>query len=209
MTGHLEYDPDTLLKEYLRDVKKGLGPEVPENYFAENDSSKPVISKWRSTAHLFYSNWQKNTIPFFLIDGSLFLSYFEKDKTFISENIENSEILQNKNWTFYRGIAPSKGFMISPQSIPENITGYIIDGDKLYDVRYWQTDMDYSTDYINFTYKDGDLYVSGTIPVVKYLLALNPETKKILVGLCPKEEAVCDMWLNFLINSSRDKFNNL
>lgn len=57
MTGHLEYDPDTLLKEYLRDVKKGLGPEVPENYFAENDSSKPVISKWRSTAHLFYSNW--------------------------------------------------------------------------------------------------------------------------------------------------------
>ena len=99
--------------------------------------------------------------------------------------------------------------MISPQSIPENITGYIIDGDKLYDVRYWQTDMDYSTDYINFTYKDGDLYVSGTIPVVKYLLALNPETKKILVGLCPKGEAVCDMWLNFLINSSRDKFNNL
>ena len=49
--------------------------------------------------------------------------------------------------------------------------------------------------------KDGDLYVSGTIPVVKYLLALNPETKKILVGLCPKGEAVCDMWLNFLINS--------
>lgn len=107
---------------------------------------------------LVYSNWQKNTIPFFLIDGSLFLSYFEKDETFVSENIENSEILQNKNWTFYRGIAPSKGFMISPQSIPENITGYIIDGDKLYDVRYWQTDMDYSTDYINFTYKD-DVYI--------------------------------------------------
>ena len=49
--------------------------------------------------------------------------------------------------------------------------------------------------------KDGDLFVSGTIPVVKYLLALNPETKKLLIGLCPKGEAVCDMWLNFLINS--------
>ena len=44
--------------------------------------------------------------------------------------------------------------MISQQSLPENITGYIIDGDKLYDVRYWRTDMDYSTDYITFTYKE-------------------------------------------------------
>ena len=49
--------------------------------------------------------------------------------------------------------------------------------------------------------KDGDLFVSGAIPVVKYLLALNPETKKLLVGGCPKGEAVCDMWLNFFINS--------
>lgn len=57
MTGHLEYDPETLAEEYKRDLKKGINPAMPENYFTDNDPSKPIISKWRSTAHLFYSNW--------------------------------------------------------------------------------------------------------------------------------------------------------
>lgn len=57
MTGHLEYDRDTLAKEYDRDKKKGLNPALPENYFtADNPESSPV-STWRSSAHLFYSNW--------------------------------------------------------------------------------------------------------------------------------------------------------
>ena len=57
MTGHLEYDPETLAEEYKRDLKKGINPAMPENYFTDNDPSKPIVSKWRSTAHLFYSNW--------------------------------------------------------------------------------------------------------------------------------------------------------
>lgn len=57
MTGHLEYDSDTLSKEYFRDVGKGLAPSLPEHYFTDNDPAKPVRSTWRSTAHLFYSNW--------------------------------------------------------------------------------------------------------------------------------------------------------
>ncbi|HBG66033.1 MAG TPA: homoserine O-succinyltransferase [Treponema sp.] len=57
MTGHLEYDPDTLAKEYFRDKDKGLSPHLPEHYFTDDDPSKPVYSTWRSTAHLFYSNW--------------------------------------------------------------------------------------------------------------------------------------------------------
>ncbi len=57
MTGHLEYDPETLANEYFRDLHKGLNPHIPVNYFTDNDPQKPVISTWRSTAHLFYSNW--------------------------------------------------------------------------------------------------------------------------------------------------------
>lgn len=57
MTGHLEYDSDTLAKEYSRDISKGLNIHIPENYFTDNNPSLPVKSKWRSTAHLFYSNW--------------------------------------------------------------------------------------------------------------------------------------------------------
>ena len=57
MTGHLEYDTETLATEYFRDVNKGLKIEVPQNYFPSDDPNNEPVSNWRSTAHLFYSNW--------------------------------------------------------------------------------------------------------------------------------------------------------
>ncbi len=57
MTGHLEYDSDTLANEYQRDLDKGIEIAPPKNYFTDDDMTKPVLSRWRSTAHLFYSNW--------------------------------------------------------------------------------------------------------------------------------------------------------
>ncbi len=57
VTGHSEYDPDTLKGEYLRDLSKGLPIQVPKNYFASNDPSKEPVVNWRSHANLLYSNW--------------------------------------------------------------------------------------------------------------------------------------------------------
>lgn len=57
MTGHLEYDTDTLAQEYRRDLDKGLRIEPPRNYFPGDDPARSPVSTWRSTAHLFYSNW--------------------------------------------------------------------------------------------------------------------------------------------------------
>ncbi len=57
ISGHLEYDKDTLKKEYLRDVEKGLDIQVPKNYFKNDDANKEVIVKWRGSAHLLFANW--------------------------------------------------------------------------------------------------------------------------------------------------------
>lgn len=57
ITGHLEYDTLTLSEEYFRDIKKGLKISLPKNYFPENNVNRMPSSYWRSTAHLFYSNW--------------------------------------------------------------------------------------------------------------------------------------------------------
>lgn len=57
MTGHLEYDTDTLALEYTRDKDKGLPIELPRNYFPGDNPDSPPVSTWRSHAHLFYSNW--------------------------------------------------------------------------------------------------------------------------------------------------------
>ena len=55
--GHAEYDSDTLLKEYQRDVEKGLSISPPKNYFPGDDESKEPIVTWRSHGNLLYSNW--------------------------------------------------------------------------------------------------------------------------------------------------------
>ena len=57
ITGHFEYDADTLSKEYFRDVDKGLPIEVPKNYFQNNDPAQPPLMSWRAHAHLLFSNW--------------------------------------------------------------------------------------------------------------------------------------------------------
>jgi len=57
ITGHSEYDADTLLKEYLRDKNAGLKIDVPKNYFPNDDDSKAPIVSWRSHANLLFSNW--------------------------------------------------------------------------------------------------------------------------------------------------------
>ena len=57
ITGHSEYDADTLEKEYLRDKSQGLPIEVPKNYYPDDDDSLPPVVTWRSSANLIYSNW--------------------------------------------------------------------------------------------------------------------------------------------------------
>lgn len=55
--GHPEYDTDTLKLEYERDVKRGINPEIPTNYFSDDDPSRAPLNIWRSQAQLFYTNW--------------------------------------------------------------------------------------------------------------------------------------------------------
>ena len=57
VSGHLEYDPLTLDKEYRRDLSRGLPIETPRNYYPADDPSKAPIVRWRAHAHLFFSNW--------------------------------------------------------------------------------------------------------------------------------------------------------
>ena len=57
VTGHSEYDPETLCKEYKRDKDLGLDIAVPENYFPDDDPTQPPMVRWRGHAHLLFSNW--------------------------------------------------------------------------------------------------------------------------------------------------------
>ena len=57
LTGHAEYDPNTLKREYERDKALGLPIAVPKNYFPNDDDTQAPMVTWRSHAHLLFSNW--------------------------------------------------------------------------------------------------------------------------------------------------------
>lgn len=57
ITGHLEYDASTLGEEYNRDRQRGLDIHLPESYFPNNDPNRQPLNRWRSHAHLLFSNW--------------------------------------------------------------------------------------------------------------------------------------------------------
>ncbi|HDZ9833871.1 TPA: homoserine O-succinyltransferase MetA [Yersinia enterocolitica] len=57
VTGHPEYDVDTLAGEYQRDLAAGLNPQIPLNYFPNDNASLPPKASWRSHGHLLFANW--------------------------------------------------------------------------------------------------------------------------------------------------------
>ena len=57
ITGHSEYDANTLENEYLRDKSLGKEIKIPENYYPSDDPTKPPIVSWRAHANLLFSNW--------------------------------------------------------------------------------------------------------------------------------------------------------
>lgn len=72
ITGHSEYDADTLLQEYRRDLDAGKPIHVPENYFPGDDPEKLPIVSWRAHANLLFCNWLNyfvyQTTPYDLAD---------------------------------------------------------------------------------------------------------------------------------------------
>lgn len=57
VTGHSEYEIDTLKNEYERDLQKGLEIQKPQNYFPDDDASKRPLVTWRGHSNLLFSNW--------------------------------------------------------------------------------------------------------------------------------------------------------
>ena len=57
ITGHSEYDKYALDKEYKRDLAKGIEPDIPVNYYPDDDPAREPVLSWRSTSNCTYTNW--------------------------------------------------------------------------------------------------------------------------------------------------------
>ncbi|MGN0144437.1 MAG: homoserine O-succinyltransferase [Clostridium sp.] len=57
ITGHLEYDRNTLKDEYFRDLEKGIEIAIPKNYFKNNNPNEKPSHTWRGSANIVFGNW--------------------------------------------------------------------------------------------------------------------------------------------------------
>ncbi|MCW8886998.1 MAG: homoserine O-succinyltransferase [Motiliproteus sp.] len=57
VTGHPEYDAETLSQEYWRDMEAGISPKIPVNYFPDDNPDNHPPNVWRSHANLMFTNW--------------------------------------------------------------------------------------------------------------------------------------------------------
>lgn len=57
VTGHCEYDRLTLHREYTRDIKRGINPAIPQNYYPDDNPDNTPLMNWRGHANLLMSNW--------------------------------------------------------------------------------------------------------------------------------------------------------
>lgn len=55
--GHPEYDRNTLDYEYKRDMKKGIHPQIPKNYYPDDNPENKPFLRWRAHANTLYTNW--------------------------------------------------------------------------------------------------------------------------------------------------------
>jgi homoserine O-succinyltransferase len=55
--GHPEYDSHALMREYVRDVNKGMDIALPRNYFPKDDPNRDPVVSWRGHANLLFANW--------------------------------------------------------------------------------------------------------------------------------------------------------
>ncbi len=57
ITGHSEYDRETIANEYFRDLEKGIDIQIPYNYFPKDNPENTPVFSWKCTANLMFTNW--------------------------------------------------------------------------------------------------------------------------------------------------------
>ncbi len=141
---------------------------------------------WTGFVCLQFSKSQSNKIPVCKINNQLYLDFLVQD----SENPQ-----------FYRGVAVSEGIKIAQQKIPENIAGFIIDEENLFNIRYWKTDMDFSSENATFTYNGKSYTVPRHIKCGNTLYSCVSGRSKKVRNIQPPQKIKKDDFIWSLDNS--------
>ena len=143
------------------------------NQTDNKDYEKVAETAWEIL--LEYSKYEKNYIPVTIINNELYLDFYVKPASWN----EDKKIIRSTEGQ-WKGNAETRGLTIDSQIIDENIGLLIVDNSKLYDVRYWLTDMEYVKEEVLFKCKTDEYYVpKHLISAGSNYSSVNGKSKKI------------------------------
>lgn len=172
------YDRAAEPKEYEQKESRNRNSATTRNaeqvYFTLNPISKTQEDRMDAfELQMDYSRFQTSIIPIALVQDNIFLNFYIQDQ-------------ENKN--LYRGNAASLGIMLSPQKVPQNIGAFYINQGKIFDIRYWFTDMDYMDDKVTLNFNDNEYLVDKHLySCGNNYSSVSGRSKKIRNVLEPKD----------------------
>ena len=135
--------------------------------------------------NLKYSRFQNSIIPFVILDDNIFLNFYLQD---------------DSDRNFYRGNAVSEGIKISQQKVPQNIGAFYINQDKIFNIRYWFSDMDYADEKVTLSFDDNQYFVDKHLySCGNNYSCVSGRSKKIRNVVAPSEYKEDD----FIFNSDK------
>ena len=156
-------EPQSYAEKEKRVINDATTKKAEQVYFAVKQIDGAENAKDVFELVLGYSKFQKSYVPVAIIDGKMYLDFYIRqfNSTNAAETQTGSEAnLVSEDYNgIWRGNVKSEGIKVSEQGEKENIGCWIIDGEELYDVRYWKTDMDYSDVDVSFVYGDKSFIV--------------------------------------------------
>ena len=172
------YDRAAEPKEYEQKESRKRNSATTRNaeqvYFTLNPISKAQEDRMDAfELKMDYSRFQTSIIPIALVQDNIFLNFYIQDQ-------------EDKN--LYRGNAASLGIMLSPQKVPQNIGAFYINQGKIFDIRYWFTDMDYMDDKVTLNFNDNEILVDKHLySCGNNYSSVSGRSKKIRNVLAPKD----------------------
>lgn len=156
-------------QKYLRDKNAAISSNaqiIPFEFTKNVQNTCEIIFS--------FSNREKNIIPVAIIDDKMYLKFYIKSQNEIqSENSKNSA-------SFWAGNMVSEGFKISQRNDDEKLSCLLISGEKVYDIRYWKTDMEYNPFDVKFICEDGTFEIPSHIQSGgKNFTCVNGRSKKV------------------------------
>lgn len=141
---------------------------------------------------LKYGKHEYTNVPLAIYDDCIYLNFFTKNLTF---DEDKNPIITSQG--FWQGNALSKGIKIASQVDKENIPGYIIDEDDLFDVRYWKSDMELSDASVTFTYGNKSFIIQKFIQSARNLYSCTTgRSKKVRNTMPPFKFSEDDFYFN-------------